>query len=56
MHAGKPRLRQDLEIRRLMRLFPYCGGEGGAVVVEREGLEGVFDYLGDFGVDEGVLH
>lgn len=55
MHAGEPALREGFGQALAGGFFPDGGREGFAVLVEGEGVEGVFDVGGDFGVDEGVF-
>lgn len=55
VHAGEPALREGSRPRLAGGLGPDGGREGFAVLVEGEGVEGVFDVGGDVRVDEGVL-
>lgn len=55
VHAGEPALREGFRPGLAGGLRPDGGREGFAVLVEGEGVEGVFDVGGDVRVDEGVL-
>ena len=55
VYAWEPALFENFGKDLAGGLLPDGGGEGLAVFVESEGLEGVFDIGGDGGVDEGVF-